>query len=254
MTWQQISYYPHPPLFLLLLVLVLGLVLTVARFVLVGYAYQRLGLKRGTAIAILLASLAGSAVNIPVTRMPAHPVVEHSVVQFMGVPYVIPHLVAQGSTVLAINVGGAVIPVLLVGYLLGRHGLELRTLVAVTVVTLVTFLLARPVPGVGIMLPPFIPALVAGAAAVLLREATAPRTAFIAGTMGTLIGADLLNLGRIAALGAPVASIGGAGTFDGIFLSGALAVLLAGLPERWRRRSRRRRARPPAPAPTPSEA
>jgi uncharacterized membrane protein len=28
-------------------------------------------------------------------------------------------------------------------------------------------------------------------------------------------------------LGAPVASIGGAGTFDGIFLTGILAVLLA---------------------------
>jgi uncharacterized membrane protein len=47
--------------------------------------------------------------------------------------------------------------------------------------------------------------------------------------MGTLIGADLLNLGNIAKLGAPVASIGGAGTFDGIFLTGILAVLLAGL-------------------------
>ena len=33
----------------------------------------------------------------------------------------------------------------------------------------------------------------------------------------------------MSALGAPVASIGGAGTFDGIFLTGILAVLLAGL-------------------------
>ena len=45
--------------------------------------------------------------------------------------------------------------------------------------------------------------------------------------MGTLIGADLLNLGKIHGLGAPIASIGGAGTFDGVFLSGILAVLLA---------------------------
>jgi len=42
-----------------------------------------------------------------------------------------------------------------------------------------------------------------------------------------LIGADLLNLGQIQGLGAPVASIGGAGTFDGIFITGILAVLLA---------------------------
>jgi uncharacterized membrane protein len=47
--------------------------------------------------------------------------------------------------------------------------------------------------------------------------------------MGTLIGADLLNLAKIGTLGAPVASIGGAGTFDGIFLTGILAVLLAGI-------------------------
>ena len=45
--------------------------------------------------------------------------------------------------------------------------------------------------------------------------------------MGTLIGADLTNLHRISGLGAQVASIGGAGTFDGIFLSGILAVILA---------------------------
>jgi uncharacterized membrane protein len=44
-----------------------------------------------------------------------------------------------------------------------------------------------------------------------------------------LIGADLLNLGKVQGLGAPVASIGGAGTFDGIFLIGILAVLIASL-------------------------
>jgi uncharacterized membrane protein len=47
--------------------------------------------------------------------------------------------------------------------------------------------------------------------------------------LGTLIGADLLNLGKIQGLGAPVASIGGAGTFDGIFMTAVLAVLLASI-------------------------
>jgi uncharacterized membrane protein len=45
--------------------------------------------------------------------------------------------------------------------------------------------------------------------------------------MGTLLGADILHFGDIQGLGAPVASIGGAGTFDGIFVTGILAVLLA---------------------------
>jgi len=53
--------------------------------------------------------------------------------------------------------------------------------------------------------------------------------AYIAGSLGTLIGADLTNLDKVRGLGAPVASIGGAGTFDGIFLTGILAVLLASL-------------------------
>ena len=52
---------------------------------------------------------------------------------------------------------------------------------------------------------------------------------YIAGSLGTLIGADLTNLDKVRGLGAPVASIGGAGTFDGIFLTGILAVLLASL-------------------------
>jgi uncharacterized membrane protein len=45
--------------------------------------------------------------------------------------------------------------------------------------------------------------------------------------MGALIGGDLLNLGRVAEMSAPMLSIGGAGTFDGVFLTGILAGLLA---------------------------
>jgi Protein of unknown function (DUF1614) len=59
------------------------------------------------------------------------------------------------------------------------------------------------------------------------RLQAAPPLAYICGSLGTLIGADLLNLGQIQAPGAPIASIGGAGRFDGIFMTGILAVLLA---------------------------
>ena len=50
-----------------------------------------------------------------------------------------------------------------------------------------------------------------------------------------MIGADLTNLDKVRGLGASVASIGGAGTFDGIFLTGILAVLLAGVYHRRQR-------------------
>lgn len=63
--------------------------------------------------------------------------------------------------------------------------------------------------------------------ALILAFRRAPAVAYVSGSMGALIGADLLNLGRVAEMGAPVLSIGGAGTFDGVFLTGILAGLLA---------------------------
>jgi putative Mg2+ transporter-C (MgtC) family protein len=59
-----------------------------------------------------------------------------------------------------------------------------------------------------------------------VRGLTTAASIWITSAIGTLIGADLLNLRKIRGLGAPVASIGGAGTFDGIFLAGIIAVLL----------------------------
>ena len=87
--------------------------------------------------------------------------------------------------------------------------------------------MAQPIRGVGISVPMFIPPLVAAVSAMVLSWRQAPPLAYIAGSMGTLIGADLLNLGKIQGLGAPIASIGGAGTYDGIFLTGIIAVLLS---------------------------
>jgi uncharacterized membrane protein len=91
---------------------------------------------------------------------------------------------------------------------------------------------ARPVKGLGIVTPALLPPLAAALAAIIIVYVFgAPHDcifliAYVGGTLGTLIGADILNLGRIRDLGAPVASIGGAGTFDGVFLSGLVAVLL----------------------------
>ena len=89
--------------------------------------------------------------------------------------------------------------------------------------------LANPVPGLGIAVPVFVPVVITAAVALLLSRENAAPLAYIAGSLGTLIGADLTNLDKVRGLGAPVASIGGAGTFDGIFLTGILAVLLANL-------------------------
>lgn len=120
-------------------------------------------------------------------------------------------------------------------YLLFKNKFYMRAVVAVTAVAIVVHLFAYPLRGVGISVPIFIPPLVAAFAAMVLAWRRAAPLAYIAGSLGTLIGADLLNLGKVQGLGAPIASIGGAGTFDGVFLTGIIAVLLspvAGLPPR----------------------
>jgi uncharacterized membrane protein len=147
-------------------------------------------------------------------------------VDFFGMRYVIPFVEHHEQTVIAVNVGGAVVPTLISLYLLFTTGLFVRGLLGVAFVSAIVHRLARPVPGVGIAIPIFVPPLIAALTGLLLAPEHAPALAYVAGTMGCLIGADLLNLHRLAGLGAPVASIGGAGTFDGIFFTGIIAVLL----------------------------
>jgi uncharacterized membrane protein len=112
-------------------------------------------------------------------------------------------------------------------YLLVRYRLWLEAAVATAGVAAFIHWMATPVPGLGIAVPVFAPALGAAVASLLLARERAAPLAYVTGSLGTLIGADLLNIDKIGDLGAPVASIGGAGTFDGIFLTGILAVLLA---------------------------
>ena len=203
-------------------------------------AYLHLGLGPHVALLLLLASLIGSYLNIPVARLPGRQVLSGEAVAFFGMRYVIPVVVNSPGTVIAVNVGGAVIPGLLSLYLLARNGLWIRGILAIAIVTVVCHALAHPIPGLGIALPVFVPPLSAAAVALLLSRRHAGPLAYISGSLGALIGADLLNLGNIQGLHAPVASIGGAGTFDGIFLTGVLAVLIAsifGPPPRSRARS-----------------
>jgi uncharacterized membrane protein len=99
-------------------------------------------------------------------------------------------------------------------------------LIGTAIVAVVTHAVARVVPGIGIAVPMLIPPLAAAAVGLVLSWRRAPPVAYVAGSMGTLIGADISNLGRIAELGAPLVSIGGAGTFDGVFLTGIIAGLI----------------------------
>jgi uncharacterized membrane protein len=120
----------------------------------------------------------------------------------------------------AVNVGGCVIPTALAVYLLihlvasGTQTL-LALVIACSINCAACYLMARPVVGVGIMIPGLVPPLISAA------------VAFVANVAGPLVGADLLRLKDIQWSGVGMASIRGAGTFDSIVLSGVIAAYLA---------------------------
>ena len=224
---QELQYLPLAlPFFLFLVGLFLFIVVLVQIRVL-QYAYTKLGLSSGAALLLLLASLIGSYFNIPLTELPEREVRSGQVVEFFGMRYVVPVVADWPRTVIAVNVGGALIPSLLSVYLLLKNHIWTSAAVATLVVTIACHFLAQPVPGIGIAIPPLIPPIIAATVALLVARTNVAAVAYISGSLGTLIGADLLNLGKVQGLGAPVVSIGGAGTFDGVFLTGIIAVLLA---------------------------
>ncbi|GAA4607415.1 putative membrane protein [Actinoplanes octamycinicus] len=217
----------HPSLRLAALTVVL-LGLAVLAVQVMGLAFVLAGLSPLAAGAVCAASLLGSRIDIPVARMRSRPAaVRFRTLAWAGTLYLIP-VSEGGSIVVAVNLGGAVIPAAVSLYLAARTGMWLDAGMAVTAVAVTAHLLARPEPRLGIVLPPLLPALTAAAAAVLLHPAQGiGALAYIAGTMGTLVGADLTHLNAVRRMDGPKASIGGAGTFDGVFLSGVFAVLLA---------------------------
>jgi uncharacterized membrane protein len=190
------------PLLFFGFVLLLALLVVMIEVRVLSYAYRKIGVRPRYMFIVLLLTLVGSHFNIPLYT-------------------------ASSRTVVAINVGGALVPLLLSLYLFLRlQGLRVRMLIGTAVVAMIVHGLARIVPGVGIAVPMLIPPLVAAGVALILSFRRAPPVAYVSGSMGALLGADITNLHRLAEIGAPVASIGGAGTFDGVFLTGIIAGLI----------------------------
>ena len=200
---------------------------------LLSFASVSMGVGPRTVLTVLFFSLLGSYVNIPIAYLPEREVSSVAGVTFFGVRYAIPVMHEWPATLLAINVGGATIPILLSLYLIVKNRLYGLSLAGIAVVATVCHLLAYPVAGLGIAIPIFVPPLVTVLVALMLSRRYAAPLAYISGSLGTLIGADLLNLDKVQGLGAPIVSIGGAGTFDGIFVTGVLSVLYASVVTRW---------------------
>ncbi len=192
-------------------------------FNIITIGFEKLGISPGVTVFLLLAILIGSAVNIPITKKR---LVYTERPRFFGL-FRTPKIEVEGT---AINLGGAIIPVLISLYFLflnWRLGFDLEPIfISIVLMIIVSKLLAKIVPGRGISLPAITPPIFSAIFAMALAPEFAASCAFIAGTLGVLIGADILNLRRIQRYGGFL-SIGGAGVFDGIFLVGIVSALLS---------------------------
>jgi uncharacterized membrane protein len=130
------------------------------------------------------------------------------------------------STSIAINLGGAVIPVLMSIFLFTLVNM-VDVVIGILIMTVIVHKISKPISGSGIAIHVVLPPLLAAAIALMISPQDAPLIAYISGTIGCLIGIDILNLKKLPDLGVPAVSIGGKGTFDAIFMTGIISVLLA---------------------------
>jgi len=218
-------FFPIAFVIFILFILALPVLFVLGYFQVITIGFEKLGISPEITLFLLFIILLGSAINIPLGKK-KYIYVEES--RFFGL-WRVPKMEAQG---IAINLGGAVIPILLSFYFLfliwqARLGLK-PILISVFLMIIISKLLSRIRPGQGIALPAFIPPIFSAIFALLLTPELAAPCAFISGVLGVLIGADLLNLVQVKKYGGFL-SIGGAGVFDGIFLNGSIAALLAGV-------------------------
>ncbi len=212
---------------LIVFVFLLGFMMLLVQVELLSFAFAKLGLSPTLGMSVLMLSLVGSIINLPVTRLKSNILIPENMRSNHWGLLKIPLSSFRNETQVSINLGGCLIPAALSMYLFANSTLTLMpTLLGISIISLISYLFSRPVQGIGIGMPILIAPISAAFVSLLISPEQSAPLAYISGTMGVLIGADLLHLKDIPKLGAPHASIGGAGTFDGIFITGIVAALL----------------------------
>jgi len=225
--------YLFPPIIFPLFLILIVLPLLVLSFVFAGTAVFKLvfGVESDKAVLLLVMIVLGSLINIPLFEMKSYEVVRRY--EIFGFIYTVR---SKKKLIVAVNIGGCVLPVILATKLLYEILDFIPAFVFIgtfLLSSLIIYGFARPVAGVGIVVPMIIPPIVATIAsyvAILLTDAPVillPKLSFSLGILSALFGADILHLRDIEKIGYGVVSIGGAGTFDGIFLTGIFAVLFS---------------------------
>lgn len=212
---------------LLYLVFLSSLLLIILQLGVFGIVLAKLGLSPDSAVLLFVSTLLGSFINLPLFTMNTS---TEEFIKNYPVPRSLfnPITILKGKTIVALNVGGALIPVCFSLYLISLHSVTpIQFIPAIMFVASISYTFSRPIKGLGIGIPVFIAPVSAALSALIISPEHSAPLAYICGTLGVLIGADLFRLKDIKHIGAPVAVIGGAGTFDGIFFTGIIAVLLA---------------------------
>ena len=255
---SRFIFSPLSPLFFILLIVLVIIGLPLLFFGFIGTALAHLGISFWTIVLLVVAVVIGSFINIPIaTLRPGRKQKESAASSRKPKGQYAPSmydkiyrserfdLAAQRGTSeekpgtkVCINVGGCLIPVCISVYVIVQGALGtvsadpfylLWMLAGVAAVTALTYFLAKPVKNIGISLPFFAAPVMAIACGLLFGGGfglAAAGIAFVSGTLGTLIGADLLHLKDVPQNETRMLSIGGAGTFDGIFLAGIIAAFL----------------------------
>jgi uncharacterized membrane protein len=167
------------PLSIIAIILLICLIIFIIPLILlglVGAAFTRLGFSRITALAVVLLMLFGSFVNIPLYT------VRRDMVRVGTGSFPLNESVPASwapqpvwDTAISLNLGGAVIPVLVSVYLLYRAVDVLGTAIlgpvftGIVVVAIIAHLATRSIPGYGIKAPLFIPGLAALLCGLLLN-------------------------------------------------------------------------------------
>ncbi len=205
--------------FLILVLVFISVILNIS-----GTAFRKLGFPPEYSVYYLFLSLLCSYINIPIKKFRSHvPVISDKASDVLRSGLSASSLKMYST--IAINLGGAVIP-LIMSIFLSSMAKPVEVLVGILVITIIIHKIAQPVKGSGIVVHALLPPLLAAFVAIIISPQNAPVIAYISGTVGCILGIDILNLKKIPDLGVPLVSIGGAGTFDAIFLTGIISVLL----------------------------
>ena len=140
----------------------------------------KLGLDPGTAALLVMGIIVGGFINIPLSRVEHEGGVDVHPLAAFGLSRAFPRMRrVRRDTVIAVNVGGCIIPVIVAAYELAKlSALGGQTLTSTLVATglncAVCYYIARPIPGLGIAMPGLVSPLVAAASRRLFAIRSQP--------------------------------------------------------------------------------